>query len=94
MATYTTTEVRALTCDMETDCLAPVTHIDNRGFTYCKRHGVMRQYDVPCRQLRAWEKRELERNGSIYYDTAYTFKEHLRVFYPEEYARRFNAQPD
>jgi len=24
----------------------------------------------------------------------YTFKEHLRVFYPEEYARRFNAQPD
>lgn len=49
-----------LECDMTQDCQAPVTHIDNKGYAYCQEHGLMRQ-SRPCRKLRGWELRRLER---------------------------------
>jgi hypothetical protein len=40
-----------ITCDMEKDCKEPVTHIDNKGFVYCAKHGEQRKGSVPTRKL-------------------------------------------
>jgi hypothetical protein len=60
--------MRRLTCDMERDCPAPVTHIDCKGFVYCTAHGLERRWTMRCRKLRAHEVRRLERHEPIRYE--------------------------
>lgn len=49
-----------LTCDMSRECQAPVTHIDEKGFIYCREHGHQRrEYGKRCRQLAQWEVKRL-----------------------------------
>jgi len=55
----------SLSCDMEATCTEPVTHIDNKGFAYCTSHGVARRDWVPCRKLRPWELRRLQRGEPL-----------------------------
>lgn len=40
-----------LRCDMHRDCDKPVTHIDDKGWIYCERHGHERKGARPCREL-------------------------------------------
>ncbi len=54
-----------LRCDMEEECVATVTHIDNKGFAYCTEHGIARRTWMPCRQLRPWELRRLLRSKPL-----------------------------
>lgn len=56
-----------LKCDMKADCREAVTMVDNKGFAYCSDHGMGRRYDHPCRKLRGWELRRLERGETIRY---------------------------
>jgi len=44
-----------LLCDMKKGCTQPVTHIDVKGFAYCKEHGVQRKNSMSCRQLKPKE---------------------------------------
>jgi hypothetical protein len=48
-----------LTCDMVKGCQAPVTHIDIKGYVYCRVHGRERKDTCRCRQLTAAELRTL-----------------------------------
>lgn len=54
-----------LTCDMVKECHEPVTHIDNKGFVYCTKHGVERRYTHPCRKLRTHELNRLKRGETV-----------------------------
>jgi hypothetical protein len=54
-----------LTCDMKKECAAPVTHIDQDGFAYCTPHGEQRRMYQPCRKLRPWELRKLQRGEPL-----------------------------
>jgi hypothetical protein len=54
-----------LKCDMNTECEAPVTHIDQDGFTYCTDHGIDRRSWQPCRKLRPHELRKLQRGEQL-----------------------------
>lgn len=55
-----------LRCDQEASCTADVTHIDDKGYVYCAAHGIARRmYVRPCRRLRPWEKRRLERGTPL-----------------------------
>lgn len=56
---------KMLKCDMYEACLQPITHIDNKGFVYCHNHGVNRRDTHPCRKLRSWELRRLQRGEPI-----------------------------
>lgn len=57
-----------LTCDGEKDCKESVTHIDNKGFVYCKKHGERRKSGgVPCRALKPAEIKKLEADQTIRY---------------------------
>lgn len=48
--------MKTLQCEMKRDCVQPVTHIEEKGFIYCKEHGVQRRYyGRRCRALRPWE---------------------------------------
>lgn len=47
--------MKDLKCDMEKNCGEPVTHIDEKGFVYCKEHGQTRRNYCYCRALRGWE---------------------------------------
>lgn len=58
-------EKRTLTCDMEKDCTAPVAMIDQAGFIYCATHGLDRRDWEPCRKLRDWELRRLEKGKPL-----------------------------
>ena len=58
--------MKVLTCDMVKGCVAPVTHIDNKGFLYCTKHGLDRRYSyVPCRKLRQHEVNRLLRGEQV-----------------------------
>jgi hypothetical protein len=49
-----------LVCDMEAGCAAPVTHLDEKGFVYCKPHGIYRRGGgYRCRALSGRELRQL-----------------------------------
>jgi len=61
------TRRQLLRCDMLRSCEQPVTHIDNRGYVYCQAHGLARRAACPCRQLRASERRRLERGEPVRY---------------------------
>ena len=54
-----------LTCDMERDCVSPVTMIDDKGYAYCEAHGLERRYWRPCRKLRPHELRRLLRGEQL-----------------------------
>jgi hypothetical protein len=54
-----------LACDMRFDCDAPVTHMDHKGFVYCTEHGLRRRVYCPCRSLRPFEVRKLQRGEVI-----------------------------
>jgi len=47
-------EIRArkfTTCGVDIPCNKPVTHIDVKGWIYCKEHGEARGEYVTCREL-------------------------------------------
>jgi hypothetical protein len=48
-------------CDMSEDCREPVSMIDQKGYAYCAAHGMERRTYQPCRKLRGWELRRLQR---------------------------------
>ena len=57
-----------LSCDMVRSCTAPVTHIDNKGWTYCEVHGPLRRaHGTPCRKMTAAEIKKLESGQTIPY---------------------------
>lgn len=56
-----------LSCDMEKGCTAPVSYVDNKGYIYCTRHGVMRRVIRPCRKLTAAELKRLQAGQTISY---------------------------
>jgi hypothetical protein len=58
----------ALTCDMVRGCANPVTHIDNKGWVYCEKHGpIRRMHGTPCRKMTAAEVKRLESGQTIPY---------------------------
>lgn len=42
-------------CDMEHDCAAPVTHLDDKGYVYCTEHAADRRGYRRVRKLRQYE---------------------------------------
>lgn len=57
-----------LQCDQEKDCKEPVSMIDNKGWTYCTKHGEQRKSaGVPCRKMKPAEIKKLEEGGTIKY---------------------------
>lgn len=54
-----------LRCDMKSDCTEPVTMLDTAGFAYCTDHGLQRRCYEPCRKLRDWELRKLQRGEAL-----------------------------
>lgn len=53
-------------CDMWQFCQRPVTHMDNKGFVYCTKHGLDRRASgVPCRKLRPFELNRLAKGEPI-----------------------------
>ncbi len=65
MSTTAQSPTVTLTCDMRKDCTAPVTHLDTAGFAYCTDHGLQRRQSEPCRKLRDWELRKLQRGETL-----------------------------
>lgn len=59
--------MKRLLCDMRTDCAAPVTHVDDKGYAYCTAHGEQRRQHRRCRKLRPHEVRTLEQGRTITY---------------------------
>lgn len=55
-------------CDMEQECLDPVTHLDEKGYVYCTKHGVQRSNwsSIRCRKLRPAEVKMLGRGKQIF----------------------------
>jgi len=65
-ATVKTDEGRVLKCDMSKTCEEPVTHIDEKGFVYCTKHGVQRRGSGHrCRKLRPNELGQLKRGEPL-----------------------------
>ena len=53
-------------CDMEQDCLEPVTHIDHKGYVYCTSHGEQRKRSgIPCRVLRPGELKKVQSGAPL-----------------------------
>lgn len=48
-----------LHCDMAGECSEPVTHIDEKGYVFCKPHGLIRKHTHRCRQLKPKEQKLL-----------------------------------
>lgn len=61
------THPRKLTCAGDVACTSRITHIDNKGWTYCTQHGVNRQVHVPCRKMTKTEVETLQRGETISY---------------------------
>jgi hypothetical protein len=59
-----------LKCDMHNECGAQVTHFDEKGFAYCRDHGIARKSPHRCRQLSTGERKALEAGAAIYYEPA------------------------
>jgi hypothetical protein len=57
-----------LRCDMTHNCAKTVTHIDEKGFVYCREHGIVRKCYRRCRQLFPNELRMLREYKPISYD--------------------------
>ena len=53
---------KLLKCDMAEDCTADVGMIDEKGYVYCREHGmVRREFGRHCRMLRPHELNKLRR---------------------------------
>lgn len=52
-------------CDMKSDCLNPITHIDNKGFVYCTECGKDRKLTHSCRKLRPWELKLIQAGRQV-----------------------------
>lgn len=54
--------MKKLECNMKDDCTSPITHIDEKGFIYCKEHGLERKqsHRKRCRQLKPKELKDLQ----------------------------------
>lgn len=61
MGANASSEPPKVACEMREDCAAPVAMIDRKGYTYCTAHGLERRFYQPCRKLRGWELRKLQR---------------------------------
>lgn len=49
-----------LKCEMRKECVQGVTHIDNKGFIYCRFHGQARKESgYRCRMLTGGELKKL-----------------------------------
>lgn len=66
-----------LCCDMKLDCVAPVTHIDEKGFAYCRNHGTARKAYRRCRQLTPAERKALIAGAAIHYERERNTREFL-----------------
>jgi hypothetical protein len=65
-ATVTTAEGRVLKCDMSKTCEEPVTHLDEKGFVYCTKHGIQRRGSGHrCRKLSPSELGQLKRGEAL-----------------------------
>ena len=52
---------KPLTCDMRKECSEPVTHVDDKGWVYCTKHGQDRKLSrIKCRKLTPSELRQLQ----------------------------------
>lgn len=49
-----------LRCDMVKGCKEMVTHIDDKGYVYCKPHGIQRKSYRSCRLLTSSELKQLK----------------------------------
>ena len=58
-------KTKKLQCDMESTCEDKVTHIDEKGFIYCKSHGHGRKSTMHCRQLKPSELKDIEAGKQI-----------------------------
>lgn len=52
-------------CDGVAGCQEPITHLDNKGYIYCTKHGIERRDVRPCRKLRPHELKKLARGEQI-----------------------------
>ena len=53
-------------CDMRDDCKRPISYVDNKGFVYCREHGIARKLSgVPCRQLTPHQINRVEHGKTI-----------------------------
>jgi hypothetical protein len=52
-------------CEMADDCAGMVTHIDDKGFIYCKPHGEERKLWRRCRKLSSKELKTIKAQGAI-----------------------------
>ena len=57
----------SLQCDMDRACKQAITHIDVKGYVYCKPHGIERKASHRCRKLTPTELRTLEAGQPITY---------------------------
>ena len=62
--------MNTLKCDMRSECLNQVTHIDNGGWIYCEFHGKQRKLHKPCRKLTKKEYQTIESGKQISYRKA------------------------
>lgn len=57
---------RVLKCDMRDQCTEPITHIDEKGFIYCRHHGIARRESgYRCRQLRGFELNRIKAGNPV-----------------------------
>jgi hypothetical protein len=56
-----------LICEMTHNCVSEVTHIDRKGYVYCRRHAEQRKMSVGCRLLKPAEIRKIENSEAIRY---------------------------
>jgi hypothetical protein len=54
-----------LQCDMDRDCQGEITHLGQKGYVYCEKHGLQRRYYRPCRKLRPGEIKKLQRGEAL-----------------------------
>lgn len=52
-------------CEMTEDCPQKVTHIDDKGYIYCARHGEIRKAYRRCRKLSPKELKTIEAGSPI-----------------------------
>lgn len=50
---------------MRAECESPVSMLDSAGFVYCESHGLDRRMYEPCRKLRGWELRKIQRGEAL-----------------------------
>lgn len=55
------------TCEMRTDCEAPVSHLGSKGYVYCLPHAVLRRESghERTRKMRLWELRWIQEGRQL-----------------------------